>query len=309
MRKTFVFLSFTPLLFSSYRQYVAFAGYYYWDRYVHLGDQSPLELGVASLEEAVRQDPQDPDARLALAQYYLENGAYSEAAQQAQQVLNAYPENDSALFVLGTSHIYAGQIEAAIEPLEQFAAIRRQSPTAGSDTTLEAALYYLGQSYIEVGDTAQAIPVLTEALAINRTDADAMYQLGLAYAQNGQHSEAINQFHNAIRFVPDFTEVYTGMVASYDALGLTNQADYARGMAAYANKEFEQAREYLEPVTAVLPDFAPAFLGLGLVYEQLGDLAAAESYVQRALDLDPSSFLANHSLGRIQQALNDQEGG
>ena len=31
-----------------------FGGYYYWDRYVHLGDKSPLELDVERMEELLR---------------------------------------------------------------------------------------------------------------------------------------------------------------------------------------------------------------------------------------------------------------
>ena len=50
----------------------AFAGYYYWDRYVHIGDQSPLELGVSQLEEAVREDPQNAESRLSLAEFYFQ---------------------------------------------------------------------------------------------------------------------------------------------------------------------------------------------------------------------------------------------
>lgn len=285
---------------------VAFAGYYYWDRYIHIGDQSPLERGVGSLEEAVRANPQDPEARLALAQYYLDNGAFDEAASQAQQVLRAFPDNEGALFVQGISHFHSGEIETAVPPLTQFIEIRRQSPMAGTDTALETALYFLGASHNSLSQPALAIPALTEALAINSTDADAMYQLGLAYAQDGQHAAAIEQYQNAIRFVPDFVEVYENMTTSYEALGQPEQANYARGMAAFSNHDFAKAQGYLESVTAVQPDFAPAFLGLGLVYEKLGDLPAAQTSLQRALELDPESFLANHSLGRVQQSLSGQ---
>lgn len=285
---------------------VAFSGYYYWDRYIHVGDRSPLEIGVEHLEAMVRENPQDPQARVALAQYYFENGVYEKAIEQSQQVLAAYPDDDNALFVLGMSYIQSGQTEAAFESLLQFADIRREAPMARTDTVLETALYFLGQSYVETNQPDKAIDVLQEALLINAADADAMYQLGLAYALQGQHKEAITQYEEAVRFVPDFIEAYSGMIASYSALDMVDHVAYARGMEAFSLKDYETARTHLDVATANLPDFAPAFVGLGLVQEQMGDLQGAQSSFEYVLELDPGNFMATHALGRVQLRLSEQ---
>lgn len=286
---------------------VAFSGYYYWDRYIHLGDRSPLEIGVEHLEEMVRENPQDPQARVALAQYYFENGLYEKAIEQSQQLLAAYPDNDNALFVLGMSYIQSEQTEAAFEPLLQFAAIRRESPLARTDMVLETALYFLGQSYVETDQPDKAIELLQEALLINAADADAMYQLGLAYAMQGRHEEAVTQYEEAVRFVPNFIEAYQGMIASYGAMGMADHVTYARGMEAFSLQDYETARTHLETAAANLPDFAPAFVGLGLVQEQLGDLPGAQANFEYALELDPGNFMATHALGRVQLLLNERE--
>lgn len=282
---------------------IAFGSYYYWDRYVRLDDQSPLEMGISDLEQAVRDDPQDPDARLALAQYYFQSGIYDEAITQSEQILNAYPENDQALFLIGVSYVQMGEIEAALSPLEEFAAIRRQSPMAKTDMTLETSLYFLGESYNKLNRYDQAVPILEEALEINHTDADAMFQLGVAYTQVGQHALAIEQYENAVRFVPNFTEAYHGMSVSYNALGQSDHVAYAQGMEAYAMGEYDTALTHLNSATANLPDFAPAHLGLGLTNEQLGNLQEAESHLLTALELSPNNFLIEHSLGRVQMAI------
>lgn len=285
---------------------LAFGGYYYWDRYVFLGDESPIEQGVAELEQVVRENPQDPDARVALAQYYMQNGGYSEAVDQAKQVLQAYPENDSALFILGTSYIKSEQAEAAIEPLEQFVAIRQESSMANIDTILETALYYLGESFVQLEQPDKAIEALLDALEIDSTDADAMYQLGLAYIQNGQYEMAVDQFANAVRFVPDFTEAYQGMIVSYTSLSQPSYVAYARGMEAFSLQDYEVALTHLESTSTSLPGFAPAALGLGLTYEQLGDLEAAEASLMRALEADSNNFMANHALSRVQLSLQEK---
>jgi tetratricopeptide (TPR) repeat protein len=102
--------------------------------------------------------------------------------------------------------------------------------------------------------------------------------------------------------VPDFVEVYQAMIDSYSAMGQPDYATYARGMEAFAQKDYQQAVSHLERATEALPEFAPAFLGLGLTYENLGDLPRALSAIQRALELDPGDFAAQQAFGRIQAA-------
>ena len=280
-----------------------FGGYYYWDRYIRLGDKSPLELSVQSLEQAIQKDPQNPDTRVALAKYYLEQGLYQEALDQTKQVLSVYPEHEGAMLVSGIAFVRLNQPEAALEPLEKFVAARKDQEMAKVDTSLEAAYYFLGESYVKLNRPAEAIPVLEEALTINRTDADALYQLGLAYQANGQPEAALERYQQAVLFVPDFTEAYSGMIESYSALNQPDYVAYARGMQAFTLQDYKTAQTHLEYATQALPDFAPAFLGLGLTYEKTGTLDAALTAIQRALDLDPDHFAARQALGRIQAAL------
>jgi tetratricopeptide (TPR) repeat protein len=110
------------------------------------------------------------------------------------------------------------------------------------------------------------------------------------------------KFEKAVRLVPDFAEVYGAMAESYSALGRSDYVIYAQGMEAFAQKDYKQALSHLERATEALPEFAPAFLGLGLTYENLGNLLSALSAIQRALELDPGYFAAQQALGRIQAA-------
>ena len=51
----------------------AFSAYYYWDRFLPRGEQFPIEAAIQEAEQAVRENPQDPEQRLALARVYYEN--------------------------------------------------------------------------------------------------------------------------------------------------------------------------------------------------------------------------------------------
>lgn len=286
-----------------------FAGYYYWDRYVvRFDDKSPLELNIEHLQQAIRDDPQNPDMRVALAEFYLTKGLFKDAVDQTDQVLGAYPDNESALLIKGIAHIRLNQPEAALPALEQFVAARKDQPMANTDTALEAAYYFLGESYMKLKRPDDAIPVLEKALVINRTDADAFYQLGLALQASGQPEAALERYQQAIRFVPDFTEVYSAMINSYSALNQPDYVAYARGMEALSLQDLNTAQTHLEHATKALPDFAPAFLGLALTYERIGMLTQAQATIQQALELNPDDLAARQAFGRIQSTLNAKEG-
>ncbi len=281
-----------------------FAGHYVWDRYIYIGGRPPVGLDV---EQAVHRDPQDSEARLALAETYLLSGRYADALEQAEEVLGLYPDAASALLIAGISHVRLGQSEAALAPLQSFVAQRQDGPMARTDTVLEAAYYHLGESYLKLNRPTEAIPVLEAALLISPTDADALYQLGLAYHASGQPEIAMQQFHEAVRFVPDFSEAYRGLAASYSALGWYDHEAYARGMEAFSLRDCRAARPHLEQATEALPDFAPAFLGIGLTNECLGQPEAALPAIRRTLELEPDDFAAQQAFGRIQAVLNSPD--
>ena len=287
---------------------VGFSIFYYFDRYVAFGDKSPSELAASELEDYIRDHPEDIEARLSLAHSYYDSGLYQKAIQTAVQIAETYPENDVALFILGMSYIRIDNREVAIEYLEDFAAIRRQSPMAKVDDVLETALYFLGESYNQLNQSNKAIEVLEEALAISATDADAMYQLGMAYAAAGEHDLALEQFHRAVQFVPDFIEAYQAMVVSYTALEEPGKVAYARGTELYASEDFESAFAHLEQAVEDYPEFVPGLIGMALVYEKNGDYDNAILYLGKVIAIQPDNFLAQHAIGRIQSIINESSG-
>jgi len=283
-----------------------FTGYYIWDRYVHPGDQSPLDLNIQHMEEAISREPQDPEARLVLAESYLNAGRYAEALAQAEQVADLYPDNEGALLLTGITQVRLGNPEAALTPLQRFVAQRKDQPMAHSDKALEAAYYFLGESYVKIDQPAEAITALEAALALNPVDADALYQLGLAYQATGQPQRALENYHRAVKLVPNFAEAYQGMVESYAVLEQPHHQTYAQGMVAYSQQDYQSAVTYLDQASKSLPDFAPAYLGAGLTLERVGELEAALAAVQRSLELDPGDLAAQQALGRIQAMLNSR---
>ena len=73
-------------------------------------------------------------------------------------------------------------------------------------------------------------------------------------------------------------------------------------MLAFSLDDLETARQELEQAVTSMPDYAPAYIGLALTYEKLGDLPKAKSAVETALLLEPNNFMAQQTLGRIEAA-------
>ncbi len=284
-----------------------FGGYYYWDRYVHIGDKSQVEMSIEELEKAIRDDPADPEKRVMLAEHYLTRNAPDMALEQTTQVLESYPEHEGALLISGIAYVRLNQPEKAVDPLKYFVFLRKDLPLANSDNALETAYYFLGESYLKLNRPIDAIEPLEAAIQIKSTDADALYQLGLAYNAAEKPEEALPYFEHAVRLVPNFTEAYGGMIESYAALEDPAFIAYARGMQAFSMGDLETARTHLEYAAQVLPDHSSVFLGLALTYEQLELFDFALISINHALELEPDNFAAQQTLGRLQATIAAQE--
>jgi tetratricopeptide (TPR) repeat protein len=243
---------------------------------------------------------------VALAETYLVAGQYQDALSQAEQVVTLYPEHEAALLIAGLAAARLDRPDAALAPLEQFVAQRQDGPMARADMALETAYYFLGESYLKLDRPGEAIPILEAALEIDGVDADALYQAGLAYHATGQPEIALQKYYDAVRLVPDFVEAYRGMSEIYRTMDQAGYDTYAQGMVAFCERDHAAAAANLERATEALPDFGPAFRGLGLTYEQMGRLGEALTALQRALMLAPDDLASQQAIGRIQTTLDTE---
>lgn len=281
----------------------SFGGYYYYDRY-YTSQPKPADENLKQVEQAVRDNPQDPQARLALAEAYMLNFRFEDAITQAQKVKELFPENISTDYVIGISYANSGKCQEALEPLTVYVDALKDQDMPGLDRRLQAASYYLGDCYLQLNRPQDAVPPLENAVNWSRTDADSMYKLGLAYAGVNEHEKAVNMFHAATTFVPDYFEAYTAMASSYEALQSPARAGYARGMASYAQKDYDTALQLLLESAQADASFAPVFAGLGMTYEALNDLPNAKTSYETALQIDEYNFTASNGVQRVSALLN-----
>lgn len=281
---------------------VSFGGYYYYDRY-YTSQPKTADAILEQAEKAVREKPDDPDARLNLAETYMVNNRFDDAIETANQVMQAYPNNQRAWFVFGVASALGGKPAQAIDPLEKFLDANKAVEMPGLNKTLQSAAYYLGDSYLRLNQPDKAVHPLEQAVDWSQTDADAMYKLGMAYVGVKRNEEAIAMFQGATRFVPNYTEAYEGMTAAFVGLNEPVYADYARGMVAYSKKDYKTALTLLQTASNTIKDFPPIYDGLGLNYESLGDLQNAKASYETSIKLDPNDFTASTGLQRVDALL------
>jgi tetratricopeptide (TPR) repeat protein len=284
---------------------LAFGGYYYYDRY-YSSEPTAMELTIKKAEQALVQDPKSADKRMDLAELYLVNSRYPDAIEYASQVLLTNAQNQRAWLVLGLGYALKGEPAASIEPLEKYYAANKDSEMPGLNRTLQTAAYYLGDSYYKLGQAEKAVEPLENAVRWSKTDADAMYKLGVVYSKLKKYEDALAMFTYATAFVPDYQEVYEAMAEVFILIQEPDLNNYAQGMVAYSKKDYKASIDLLLKSAQAKSDFAPTFAGLGLAYEAVGDLQKSNDAFLTALKLDPNNLASQQGQQRVAKLINNQ---
>jgi tetratricopeptide (TPR) repeat protein len=271
---------------------------YFLDRNVDPGP-SMAQRAVTSAEEAVRNNPNAVGARVALAASYAADGRFSDAIAQYSEVLKTVPDHHGALLGRANTYLALKDDAGATKDFQQLVDVAKGGEMANADPQLEEAYYRLGDIALRAGRNDEAVQLLTAALAINRSDADAMNLLGAAYVKTGKAADAVKALTSAIAFVPTgWCEPYQTLASAYTALGKVDGAAYATGMAAFCTGQPDVAVAALTPLTT--GEFAlDATLGLGLVAEGRGDVDTATTMFEKVLAKDPANFNATAGLQRL----------
>jgi tetratricopeptide (TPR) repeat protein len=267
-------------------------------------DQEVMARQLSQYEQVVRDDPNNINNRLALADTYYGLKRYSDAISQYEAALVINDQSTLGHVGLGQAKLAAGDLAGASESFQK---VIDQSQGADiSGQLLESAHYYLGSIALDQLKPDEAIQQLTAATTIEKSDSDAWYLMGTAYEQTGKLDEAVSALTQAILFVPNFTDAYEKLALVYDQKGASGEALYARGMSAYSTGQLEEAATQLQAAVNASPTLAEAYSGLGLVRESQGQPDAAMAAYQQALQLKPSDFNAVSGVARLK---GDTSGG
>jgi tetratricopeptide (TPR) repeat protein len=290
---------------------------------VALGEAGDPAGSAEQLRAAIRLNPDDANARSALAQ--VEQSLAAAAARHFQE---------------SSRLIGAGRREAAIAEL--LAAVRLRPDFA-------EALGNLGVLHQQQGKTAEAEKFFRRAAEANPRDAKHALNLGLTLADEKRYTEAIQAVDKALQMAPSNPAALTakGMILLRqqqreeaielfrrvrsadpkspqahvnlgialaeaerhsealqcfdDALRLTpgfTAAQFNRGRALYDLKRYEESRAALEEARRQTPGDLQIAYRLGLAEARLGEPAKAAELLEKVARAEPKNDVAHQELGQ-----------
>ncbi|HSO19139.1 MAG TPA: tetratricopeptide repeat protein [Desulfosarcina sp.] len=154
---------------------------------------------------------------------------------------------------------------------------------APEDKKRAEAARNLGEAYLKEGRYTAALGEFLKAEGLNPEDAILQNDLGLVYMAKEKYDLAVGHFQKAVQLKPDYSLAKNNLGSAY-----------------LIRKEWTKAIPLLEEVTKDMLYATPHFplTNLGWAYYNLGNYAKAEAYLEKALELVPTFFLAQLNLGR-----------
>lgn len=276
----------------------SFGFIYYRDQHVDAGP-SLIDRQTQSAEQAVRKEPNNVGARLALAASYQSEKKTDAALKQYDEILKADGASRPALMGRGGALLAKGDLNAAAASYRKITGKAVKGEFAGADPQLQEAYYYLGSIALKQGKTAAAVTELEHALKITRSDSDALYLIGVARLKQNKPKLAVDALKQALLFVPTgWCEPYSQLAKAHRQLGNAPQATYASAMVDFCLKKPTDAKRKLKTLVSG-PVAVDAMLGLGLIAETASSNAEAIGWYQKVVAVDAKNVGAQSALSRL----------
>ncbi len=325
---------------------IAFAGVYLYYLY-QLKETSPVSIGIKQLEQAVRQNPLDVNARFNLGRGYLALGRYDEAIAQLKEGLKIDAEHQGCLVYLGLAYLKKKNDAEARKYFKREIRLYERAGFARENKWLEEAYYQMAYLSWKKKDYKEALRYITKALAIGRANSDNYFFLGRIHYDSRNYSAAITAFRQATLLDPKYADAHFGMAKALEKDGQLGEAvweynltlKYAPGVEKVVKKKdqllklleekvrkkqdekncfelgvaylglerYKEATQQLLLATKFNPKNARAFYFLGMAYELQGKKKEAKESYQQAAKIDPKNVLGPAALKRMNMGMSIEE--
>lgn len=269
-----------------------------------------LDSAISDLRAKIRENPDDPALRVQLADQYLQKQDWQAALDQTQQVLAADENYLGALADQGVAYRGLGRWDDAAASLERLVELTRDNENLANDPRLQSVHYFLSDIYLHTGDGQKALEHGQAAFLINPSDSDTILLIGKAEVLLGDYEAAVSAFETALKFDPEYTDVYAALEDAANRQPNAQKAAYAAGVRSVLQGDLSAGVQKLEEVTAGdwtdQGALARALWGLGYGYAKLGRNDDAMNAFSRAVDADPNNYAAQAALATLKQQTQAQ---
>lgn len=225
------------------------------------------------LERALAINDQDVGAMLQLAEIYLVLKNKERSMTYVNDALRVDDQLPKAYFLKGLIYKELGNSELSISSF--------QTVTELDPDNVEA-FNLLGMMYAEQSDST-ALYYYNTALEIDSTSREVLYNRAFYFQDQVKPALALSAYQDLLRHHPDAAVAHYN--SGYIWMGLYSEPDSAL-------VQFNEA-------IAKNPNYHQAFIGRGVVLEELGRVGEAKVAFQTALDISPNEPQAIAGLNRL----------
>jgi tetratricopeptide (TPR) repeat protein len=268
---------------------------------------------IVDLRSVIKDQPGSMEVVALLANAHRLNKEPELGRDVITSAIKLYP-NGTDLRLLNADYLYAtGSKEAAIREVDD---VIRHYPKLARAYEVKAALHGASK---DVSGAERTFAALKAALP---EDAIGPYRLGLVYAAQRKHDQAIPEFELALNRAPNSREPIAALVSSYAAIGKLELAaaratELARsqpgnfvpplilGDVYTAMKRFADAEAALSRAAEIQPKAAGVYLGLSRMRTAQNDLTRAAAELERGLKVIPDDFGLTLALAEVHQRKGD----
>jgi tetratricopeptide (TPR) repeat protein len=169
-----------------------------------------MKEAIAHYIAALRYQPNYVEARVNLAEAYLEQGRLRDAQEELSIAMRLAPTHSEVLEKMGVLTLKKGDVNGSVSYLESAVA---------SKSGNHSAHYYLGVAYTLRGEYSRALTELQTALYQYPNSAPVHHQMGVVYAEQGNGGAAVNEFKKAITIKPELIPANLALAEHYRRRG------------------------------------------------------------------------------------------
>jgi tetratricopeptide (TPR) repeat protein len=270
-------------------------------------DAGDTKQSESIADKILERSPKDPDMLLAKGELLARAGKDDEAVRQVRAAAEAAPSSATAQFVLGKMLASRGDVEAAKQAYNE---VLRLNPRAGAAHVALARLYL-----IESSEDA-SLRAADEAVRVQPNDVEAQLARARGLLATGEVAQADAVIDRLLRQHSGLPSVHVqrGMVAIgrddpaaaraafRRALELDSDAvEAVAGLTALdlGDRNYASAKTRVDEQVVKSKSRPEVLILAARVYAATGDLASAEQFLRRAIDINPSLLPAYGMLGRL----------
>ena len=199
------------------------------------------EEARAPVLDALRLNPNYPEARVNLATILRRTGQRSESEQEYREALRIQPISADAHAGYGALLLEEGR---AAEALNEFAQVADLRPDDAD------AHYDLGRVLAALRRTDEAMAQFSEAVRLRPDDADAHHSLAVTLAGRGRMNEALAEFYAEARLRPRDASIHNYLGTLLAAMGRLDEAIAQYNEALRIQPDLDSARRGLAAAKA-----------------------------------------------------------